>query len=88
MRPAYENNFDHPTKGHVWQFCKIVGVLKGKKIWVHCIINHRVSVFMYHYLSKVENVDETAAMSPVFNEWSPDGEWKALLALSSSEIGL
>ncbi len=80
--------FDRPTAEHLRQFLKIMAALKGSKIWVHCIMNYRVAVFMFHYLSKIENYSDAEATSPIFSEWTPNSEWQALLALSSSEIGL
>jgi len=45
--------FDKPTREHVRIFCRIMAALTGKKIWVHCIMNYRVSAFMFHYLNKI-----------------------------------
>jgi len=80
--------FDNPTNEHVRLFCKIMEALKGKKIWVHCIMNYRVSAFMFHYLSKVESIGESESMSPIFKSWKPDNKWQEILSLTSHEIGL
>ncbi len=81
--------FDNPTKEHVRLFCKLMEALKKEgKVWVHCIMNYRVSAFMFHYLTKVENLNESEAISPIFKSWKPDDKWLAILSLKSNEIGL
>ncbi len=80
--------FEKPTNEHVRLFCKIMEALKGKKVWVHCIMNYRVSVFMFHYLNKIERLTPSESMSPIFKNWDPDSKWQDVLSLSSDEIGL
>jgi protein tyrosine phosphatase (PTP) superfamily phosphohydrolase (DUF442 family) len=80
--------FDSPTKEEVRFFCNLMAFLKGKKIFVHCIMNYRVSAFMYHYLSKVEKYSDEMSRSLIFDHWEPDPIWKELLSWSSTEIGL
>jgi len=80
--------FDFPTKEQVRFFCNLMAFLQGKKIFVHCIMNYRVSAFMYHYLSKVEKYSEKKSRSPIFDQWEPDPIWQELMSWSSEEIGL
>lgn len=80
--------FDNPTAEHVRLFCNIMSALKGNKIWVHCVMNYRVSVFMFHYLHKIEKLNKEESISPIFNHWQPDSNWRRILALESDEIGI
>ncbi len=80
--------FDSPTKEQVRFFCNVMSALKGTKIFVHCIMNFRVSAFMYHYLSKVEKLAEDQSKSLIFNYWELDPIWEELKSWSSSDIGL
>ena len=80
--------FDKPLSEQVCLFCEIMKSFQGKKVWVHCIMNYRVSVFMYHYLTKVEGVSEIKAMSPIFKQWEMDDVWKNMFSLTSKEIGI
>ncbi len=80
--------FDAPQKEHVRLFCNLMDALQGTQVWAHCILNYRVSAFMYHYLSKVEGFDKEKAMSPIFQEWTPDEIWQQILSLTAVEIGL
>ncbi|MBO6557197.1 MAG: protein tyrosine phosphatase family protein [Pseudomonadales bacterium] len=57
--------FDEPTPDHLREFMGLMDVLAGKKVWVHCAVNARVSAFMYHYLTKKLGADEEAATSPL-----------------------
>lgn len=80
--------FDNPKREHVRLFCRLMEALQGKQVWVHCIMNYRVSVFMYHYLSKVEKLSKTQSISPVLSIWKPDSKWQEILSLTCDEIGL
>ena len=80
--------FNAPEPGHVRLFCSVMDALEGKKLFVHCIMNYRVSAFMYHYLNKVKGVGHEAARSAIFDIWAPDDAWKRLIGLSKKELGL
>lgn len=80
--------FDSPTKEQVRFFCNLMSSLKGTKVFVHCIMNFRVSAFMYHYLSKIEKLPEPEAKSLMFEYWELDPVWEELMSWSSADIGL
>lgn len=80
--------FDSPTKDQVRFFCNLMSSLKGSKVFVHCIMNFRVSAFMYHYLSKIEKLPESEAKSLMFEYWELEPVWKELMSWSSADIGL
>ncbi len=80
--------FDNPTSEHIRIFCKIMHALRDKKVWVHCIMNYRVAAFMFHYLNKVEGLNELKSMSPMFKTWSPNKKWQEILELTANDIGL
>ena len=64
-------------------FCGIMATLRTQKVWVHCVVNFRVSAFMYQYLTKHERADENAATSSILRAWRPkmDDAWRAFMAL-------
>ena len=68
--------FDKPTPDHVRLFCEMLSQIRQEKVLVHCIMNYRVSAFMYHYLSKMENHNENNAKSIFFRNGilSPPGK--------------
>jgi len=80
--------FDEPTPDHVRLFCKILSQISHEKVFIHCIMNYRVSAFMYHYLSKIENRDESDARSIIFQQWNIEPIWKELMSWSSTDLGL
>jgi protein tyrosine phosphatase (PTP) superfamily phosphohydrolase (DUF442 family) len=80
--------FDAPLPKHVKHFCGIMSILSTEQIFVHCIMNYRVSAFMFHFLSKIEGCSDTESKSEIFDLWVPDKIWKNLLKLTTSEIGL
>jgi hypothetical protein len=58
------------------------------KVFIHCIMNFRVSAFMYHFLTKVKNTSDEAARSLMFNYWELDPVWQALMDWTHEDLGL
>jgi len=80
--------FDNPAREQVRLFCNILSRTEKEKVFIHCIMNYRVSAFMYHYLSKVDRLDETRSRSPIFRVWNMEPAWAELMSWSSTDIGL
>jgi len=81
-------DFKAPQKSQVRIFCQLMALLKDEKIFVHCIMNYRVSAFMFHYLNKMEGREEAGARSLMFDHWQPDAVWQDLLSWTAEDIGL
>ena len=81
-------DFAAPTARDLKQFIGVMEAFRGSKIWVHCVVNARVSAFLYHYLGKVRGLPEADCRSPVLEKWAPqmDEVWKAFLALDAAAI--
>jgi len=56
-----------------------VAALEGKKIWVHCARNMRVSVFIYLYRRLHLSEPEEVAVHPVKEVWVPNVTWQAFI---------
>jgi len=82
--------FEAPTVDDLRTFIGVMKAMQGQKVWVHCVVNARVSAFVYHYLRHVQGLDETAARSPVLEKWAPrmDETWRNFLSLGADEIGV
>lgn len=82
--------FDQPTAEHVKKFIRLMKVLEGEKVFVHCALNARVSAFVYKYLTLVRGLPEDASTSPVLQKWRPtmDEKWQAILGLKAEDISL
>lgn len=61
-------------------------VLDGERVFVHCIMNYRVSAFLYLYLHYRRGLDEAAARSPMFTQWQPNPVWQALMKPTPDQI--
>jgi len=82
--------FEAPTVDDLQTFFGVMNAFAGRKVWVHCVVNARVSAFMYLYLRHVRGCDEAASRSVVLERWAPDMDetWRRFLALQPPEIGL
>lgn len=81
--------FDAPTLDDLRTFIGVMQALEGSKVWVHCVVNARVSAFLYHYLRHVRGLPESASRSPLLARWEPrmDDTWRAFMKLDDSAIG-
>lgn len=73
--------FDAPTAAHLAEFTQAMAMFPEQKVWVHCVMNLRVSAFMYHYLLQTEGVAQEAARSPILAQWEPrmDEVWSQFM---------
>lgn len=80
--------FDRPRASHVEDFFNIMKALEGKKIFIHCVVNARVSAFMYLYLTLVKGLNIDVATSPIIEKWLPsmDESWKSIMGLTIDKI--
>ena len=72
--------FEAPTREHLNLFLKLMKILEGDKIWVHCALNWRVSAFMAHYQKHVLALSELEVV-PMLETWEPDEVWQDFLKL-------
>lgn len=49
------------------------------RIFVHCVLNMRVSVFVYLYRVKILNESPENAFRDVLKIWQPDPTWQSLI---------
>ncbi len=81
--------FDAPGERHLRRFFGVMTALGDDKVFVHCALNMRVSVFMFKYLTLIEGVDEVQATSPLLGQWLPqmDPVWRRIIELERDAIG-
>ena len=79
---------ENPTLDNLRTFIGVMQALDGKKVWVHCVVNARVSAFVFHYLRKEKNLPEQDARSSILAQWEPrmDDVWKAFLAIPTESL--
>ena len=80
--------FEKPTLQDLRLFFGVMRALEGRKVWVHCVVNARVSAFVYLYLRHALGVDEEAAKTNLLRKWLPqmDDVWKDFLATPPEAI--
>lgn len=80
--------FDKPDAAHLKTFIGMMRALEGEKVWVHCVVNARVSAFMYQYLRFEKGYDADSAKNEILKSWEPkmDDVWKRFMALSLKDI--
>jgi len=54
---------------------------ENKKIFIHCIKNHRVSVFMHLYKKFVWGIKNAKFIAP--DDYTPNKAWKSILKLEN-----
>lgn len=78
--------FLDPTHKNLKDFIEILSSLSKKKVWLHCIMNYRASAFMYVYHKYILKTPFEDINLKVFEEWSPDKKWQAIMKTSFEEL--
>lgn len=72
-------SWERPELGQLEQFFGVLQSLKGRKVWVHCAMNMRVSAFLYLYRRLQRGEDHETAMHPMRAVWTPNDTWQAFM---------
>ena len=72
-------DFKRPTEEDFALFVAAMEGHESRKVWVHCAVNARVSVFIARYRHEVLGVPEDEARAPIAKVWEPFGVWKGFL---------
>ncbi|MEH6571101.1 MAG: protein tyrosine phosphatase family protein [Halioglobus sp.] len=80
--------FDAPNEGHFAAFSGYMDALKDKKVWVHCIVNARVSAFLFRYLQINRSFTAAEATTPILEQWIPqmDNVWKQFISPAPKQL--
>ena len=71
--------WENPQLEQLAQFFLLMTAFEGRKLWVHCALNMRVSAFVYLYRRLVRNEDDTAAAWPLREVWEPNETWRIFI---------
>lgn len=79
--------WEQPTLENLQQFFSVMRQVQGRRIFLHCAANMRVSVFLALYRMLELGWPYTDAMAQVRDIWEPDAVWQAFIqaALSHSK---
>ena len=70
--------FDDPTEDDYQRFRAAMGAALERPVHVHCIVNARVTAFLYRYQIEA-GVSEAAARAMMNSVWRPGGVWAAFI---------
>ena len=73
-------DFAAPTPEDLRNFFAVMDANAGRKIWVHCAANKRVSVFVGLWLHLRRGVPTDAAFALQRDTWQPDAVWARFIA--------
>jgi protein tyrosine phosphatase (PTP) superfamily phosphohydrolase (DUF442 family) len=79
-------DFEKPTIDDLKLFLTLLSSLEGKKVFVHCAKNYRVSAFMYVYHKYFLNTPFDQIDLSVVEKWSPPKIWQELMKTSFEEL--
>jgi protein tyrosine phosphatase (PTP) superfamily phosphohydrolase (DUF442 family) len=68
-----------PTVENVKRFFEVMDANVGRRVFVHCQVNMRVSAFMYLYRTLRLRMDQEEAEDDLHDIWVPDGVWADLI---------
>lgn len=73
--------FDDPTEADFEAFAGVMDAFSGQPVWVHCVVNARVSAFCYRYLTERRGESDADSRSPILKRWLPqmDEVWRRFL---------
>jgi protein tyrosine phosphatase (PTP) superfamily phosphohydrolase (DUF442 family) len=80
--------WEQPTLDDLAAFIATLDAYAGRKLFVHCALNWRVSTFMYLHRVIRLGVAEDAARWDMLSIWEPDATWSQLIADAFAHYGV
>jgi [ribosomal protein S5]-alanine N-acetyltransferase len=74
--------WDKPEPKHLQEFFGVMDAFGGRRVWVHCALNFRVSAFVYLYRRLRLGEEHEAALDPLRTVWRPNPTWQAFIEQS------
>lgn len=72
--------FDSPAESDLASFFAAMDRNRGRKIWIHCAANMRVTAFLGLYRVLREGWEPDRAFELMHSVWQPDDTWSAFIA--------
>ena len=72
-------DFERPSLSDFEAFSGIMNTFRNHKVFIHCAMNMRVSVFLYMYRVREMNVPRSSAEKDLYKLWKPDAVWQGLI---------
>ena len=80
--------WERPTIGDLEQFFEVMDRYRGTRVFVHCAMNMRVSVFIFLYRVIWQGTAPDLAYMDVLRIWQPNPVWQRFLDSSLVEYGI
>lgn len=80
--------FDNPKPMHLRSFFSLMRLFEGKKCWIHCSKNYRVSAFLYQYFRLVLGYNKEKCSHVLLDSWLPNEIWSRYMQLEIQDIGV
>jgi len=72
-------NFAAPTSQDFGTFCRVMEAFEGRRVFVHCAANMRVSAFVFLYRVLHQRVSPLEAERDLHAIWQPDEVWSRFI---------
>jgi protein tyrosine phosphatase (PTP) superfamily phosphohydrolase (DUF442 family) len=72
--------WEKPELSQLDQFFGVLRLYEGRKVWVHCAKNMRVSAFVYLYRRLCQGEREEVALQLMQKVWVPNDVWQAFIS--------
>jgi protein tyrosine phosphatase (PTP) superfamily phosphohydrolase (DUF442 family) len=80
--------WEKPTRAHLVQFFALMDAFQLERVFVHCIMNMRVAVFVYLYRVCRLMEDPDVARAAMLSIWQPYDAWQSLIETALNDPGL
>jgi len=77
-----------PTAADLERFFEVMERNQGKRVWLHCVVNMRVSVFVFLYRIIRQGAPLAAARETMLHIWEPNEVWQRFIESSLVAGGL
>jgi protein tyrosine phosphatase (PTP) superfamily phosphohydrolase (DUF442 family) len=80
--------WEAPTMRDLETFFRVMDRHRGKRVWAHCVVNKRVSAFVFLYrVIRLGKAEEEARVA-LRQIWEPDGVWEDFVRRALARHGL
>jgi protein tyrosine phosphatase (PTP) superfamily phosphohydrolase (DUF442 family) len=80
--------FEAPDADHLKAFLKVMAAFSFERVWIHCVVNYRVSAFLYQYQRLVHGATTEEATKVMLPSWKPNDVWLRFMAMSNEDVEL
>ena len=79
--------FDAPQAADYEHFSRLMDVFEGRRVFVHCAANMRVSAFVFLHRLQRGTTSRAEAERDLRRIWQPDGVWREFINEALARIG-